>query len=78
MFRRLKRGRQCGRYTALVRTMAASVQFIFFQQPAGDVLVRILHTSAMAGLPLGVVPITAGNRDYTNRCTDNARFHAAG
>ena len=36
--------------------MAANVQFVFFRNPAGDVLVRILHNERDAGLPLGGGP----------------------
>ena len=39
-----------------VSPMAANVQFIFFRNPAGDVLVRILHNERDAGLPLGGGP----------------------
>ena len=39
-----------------VSPMAANVQFIFFRNPAGDVLVRILHNECDAGLPLGGGP----------------------
>lgn len=39
-----------------VSPMAANVQFVFFRNPAGDVLVRILHNERDAGLPLGGGP----------------------
>ena len=58
--------------------MAANVQFIFFRNPAGDVLVRILHNERDAGLPSAAVPITAGKPSgiTANRCTNNARLAA--
>ena len=39
-----------------VSPMAANVQFVFFRNPAGDVLVRILHNERDAELPVGGGP----------------------
>ena len=39
-----------------VSPMAANVQFIFFRNPAGDVLVRILHNERDARLPISGGP----------------------